>query len=252
MIAKRIIACLDVDRGRVVKGVKFKNLGDVGDPLAVAIEYNKQNVDEVTFLDITASSDSRPITIELVKDVAKNVFIPFCVGGGIKTLVDIKQLLEAGADKVSINTAAVTNPSLVKEAAQIFGSQCIVVSIDAKKVAERKWNLFIKGGRVDTGIDAVEFSRKMEADGAGEILLNSIDKDGTRLGFDIELTNAITNVVNIPVIASGGAKDAQSFVDVFTKTNCDAALGASIFHYGECTVFDVKKEIQKKGMVVRI
>jgi cyclase len=252
MLAKRIIPCLDVDKGRVVKGIKFKELRDAGDPVEVAKAYEEQGADELVFLDITASAEKRNIILDVVKRVAETVFMPFTVGGGVRTLDDIRKLLESGADKVSINTAAVKNPQLVYEGAKRFGSQCIVVAIDAKKVAPNKWEVYIHGGRTPTGIDAVEWAKKAEELGAGEILLTSMDRDGTKSGYDIELTRAVAEVVKIPVIASGGAGKKEHFYEAFTEGKADACLAASLFHFKELTVPELKEYLKEKGIHVRL
>jgi len=251
MLAKRIIPCLDVREGRVVKGVKFLSIKDAGNPVALAKAYNKQNADELVFLDITASYEKRKTIIDLVEKVAKQIFIPFTVGGGISTIEDIRNLLKAGADKISINTAAINNPGLLKEAAEKFGSQCIVVAIDAKKI-KNKWEIFVKGGRQATGFDAVEWAKKVQELGAGEILLTSMNKDGTKEGYDLELTRKISESVNIPIIASGGAGSLESIAKVFSEGKADAALAASIFHYKKYSIKQVKRYLQKKGIGVRI
>ncbi|MDD5019022.1 MAG: imidazole glycerol phosphate synthase subunit HisF [Candidatus Omnitrophica bacterium] len=278
MLTKRIIPCLDVKDGRVVKGVRFVSLRDAGDPVETAKEYEKQKADELVFLDITASHEGRRTMVEVVRRVAANLFMPFTVGGGIRGIGDIRDLLNAGADKISLNTAAVNNPKLISEAARRFGSQCIVVAIDAKrrdpvgrlagmpvgretrnrrtgKLADRQtnsWEVVTHGGRKPTGLDAVAWARRAEKLGAGEILLTSMDFDGTKDGFDIALTRAVSDAVSIPVIASGGAGTKAHFFDVFGCGRADAALAASIFHYGEFTVGDVKKYLKKKGVEVRI
>lgn len=252
MLAKRIIPCLDVDKGRVVKGTKFLDLVDAGDPVLVAEEYDKQRADELTFLDITASSDDRDTIIDVVEKTAERVFMPVTVGGGIRTVKDIRNLLNAGADKVSINTAAVFNPDFVKEAAFRFGSQCIVVAIDAKQTAGDKWEVFTHGGRKSTGIDAIEWAKKMEAFGAGEILLTSMDKDGTKSGYDIPLTSNIAESVNIPVIASGGVGTPEHIMEGFTKGKADAALAASIFHFKEYSIGEVKHFLAENNVPVRM
>jgi cyclase len=251
MLAKRIIPCLDVDKGRVVKGVKFQNLRDAGDPVEVAKSYEEQSADELVFLDITASAEERKIMIEVVQRVAETVFIPFTVGGGVSSLEDIRTLLSAGADKVSINTAAVKNPQLIYESAKRFGSQCIVVAIDAKR-SERGWEVYIHGGRTPTGLDAVEWAKRVESLGAGEILLTSMDADGTKKGYDIELCRAVASAVSIPVIASGGAGTMEHFYEVFTQTNVDAALAASLFHFKEVSIPELKAYLKNKGVHVRI
>ncbi len=251
MLAKRIIPCLDVDKGRVVKGTNFVNLRDAGDPVALARRYNEQGADELVFLDITASSDNRQTVVKMVRQVAKEIFIPFTVGGGIRTAEDIRAMLRAGADKVTLNTAALKNPALVQEAAREFGSQCIMVAIDAKRT-NNSWNVFIKGGREDTGKDVLQWAQEVERLGAGEIMLTSMDRDGTKSGFDLELTRTVSNMLNIPVIASGGAGTLESMADVCKEGNADAVLAASIFHYGEYTVQDVKKYMRKNGIEVRM
>src|SRR3989338_8185132 len=253
MLAKRIIPCLDVKEGRVVKGVNFVNLKDAGDPVELAKEYNRQCADELVFLDITASHEKRNIMIEVVRNVAKEVFIPFTVGGGIREIEDIREILNAGADKVSINTAAVENPGFLKKASNKFGSQCIVLAIDAKQNKDMKnsFEVYTYGGRNATGKDAVEWAKEGEKFGAGEILLTSMDKDGTKLGFDLELTKKISEAVNIPVIASGGGGLLPHFADAFKEGKADAALAASIFHYGEYTVKDIKNYLKENGIVVR-
>jgi cyclase len=251
MLAKRIIPCLDVDKGRVVKGVKFQNLRDAGDPVEVAKSYEEQSADELVFLDITASAEERKIMIEVVQRVAETIFIPFTVGGGVSSLEDIRRLLSAGADKVSINTAAVKNPQLIYESAKRFGSQCIVVAIDAKR-SERGWEVYIHGGRTPTGLDAVEWAKRVESLGAGEILLTSMDADGTKKGYDIELNRAVASAVSIPVIASGGAGTMEHFYEVFTQTNVDAALAASLFHFKEVSIPGLKAYLKNKGVHVRL
>jgi cyclase len=251
MLAKRIIPCLDVDKGRVVKGVKFQNLRDAGDPVEVAKSYEEQSADELVFLDITASAEERKIMIEVVQRVAETIFIPFTVGGGVSSLEDIRRLLSAGADKVSINTAAVKNPQLIYESAKRFGSQCIVVAIDAKR-SEKGWEVYIHGGRTPTGLDAVEWAKRVESLGAGEILLTSMDADGTKKGYDIELCKAVASAVSIPVIASGGAGAMEHFYEVFTQTNVDAALAASLFHFKEVSIPELKAYLKNKGVHVRL
>lgn len=251
MLTKRIIPCLDVKDGRVVKGVNFVNLRDAGDAVENARFYDKAGADELVFLDITASHEERNTTLRLARRVAENVFLPFTVGGGIRTIEDIRALLNAGCDKVSINTAAVKDPEFVKKAAKRFGSQCIVVAIDAKHGA-RGWEVYIHGGRTPTGIDAVKWAKRMESFGAGEILLTSMDYDGTRAGYDIALTRAISEAVTIPVIASGGAGEASHLYDALTEGKADAVLAASIFHFREYTVRAVKKYLKKRKVPVRI
>ncbi|PTB94675.1 imidazole glycerol phosphate synthase subunit HisF [Marinobacter sp. B9-2] len=254
-LAKRIIPCLDVDKGRVVKGVNFVDIRDAGDPVEVARRYNEQGADEITFLDITASHESRDTTYETVERMAAEVFIPLTVGGGVRTVDDIRKLLNAGADKVSINTAAVFNPEFVREAAERFGSQCIVVAIDAKRVSEEgeepRWEIFTHGGRKPTGLDAVEWARKMVEMGAGELLLTSMDRDGTKIGFDLGLTKAISDAVIVPVIASGGVGELQHLADGVTQGGADAVLAASIFHFGQHTIPEAKAFMKTQGIEVR-
>ena len=253
MLTKRIIPCLDVNMGRVVKGINFVDLKDVGDPVKIAEFYNEEGADEIVFLDITATSDGRSTMIDVVKRTAEKIFIPLTVGGGIRTLEDFRGILAAGADKISINSSAVKDPTLVKRAAERFGSQCVVVAIDGRKRKNGTgWNVVIAGGRIDTGLDAIEWAKTVEALGCGEILLTSMDADGTKNGYDLELTSAITISVNIPVIASGGCGTIDDFYQVFEKTNCDAALAASLFHYRELTIKDVKEYLKEKGVSVRI
>jgi len=276
MLANRIIPCLDINKGRVVKGVHFVNLRDAGDPIENALFYEKEGADELVFLDITASYEKRKTTLELVKKVAECVFMPFTVGGGISNAEDVRSLLLAGADKVSINTTAVKNPKIITKASSIFGAQCIVVAIDAKLQkaenrgqrtgkkrknllsdvcrlsSEKKWEVYINGGRTATGLDAVSWAKKAESLGAGEILLTSMDYDGTKDGFDIELTKAISSAVKIPVIASGGAGKIEDFSEVFTKTKATAALAASIFHYREIKIKEIKEYLKKKNIAVRL
>ena len=249
--AKRIIPCLDVKNGRVVKGVNFEGLKDAGDPVEAAIRYNQEGADELTFLDITASYENRKPIVDIVKKVAKEVFIPLTVGGGISSLNDIYDLLNVGCDKVSINSAAVKRPEFINEGAKRFGSQCIVVAIDVKKKAPNKWNVYIKGGRIDTGLDAIEWAKEAVNRGAGEILLTSMDTDGTKKGFDIEITEKISKIVNVPVIASGGAGEMKHFKAVFEHF-ADAALAASIFHFREIDIMDLKKYLQNEGISVRL
>ena len=252
MISKRIIPCLDVNKGRVVKGVSFINLRDAGDPVELAAFYDREGADEVVFLDITASHERRKTVIELAGRTAEKVFIPYTIGGGIDSIEDIREILRKGADKISINTSAVKNPELIAESSKVFGSQCIVVAIDAKKVGSNHWEVFIHGGRTPTELDAVRWAVEAEKLGAGEILLTSMDKDGTKDGYDIELTKAVVSSVNIPVIASGGAGSLEHLRDVFTRANADAALVASIFHYGEHTVREAKKYLKSQGINIRI
>lgn len=251
MLAKRIIPCLDVTGGRVVKGVRFVNLRDAGDPVEVAKRYEDEGADEIVFLDITASSDRRKIMLDLVKRTSEKVFMPLTVGGGIRGIDDIRELLKAGADKVSINTAAINNPDLVREAGERFGSQCIVVAIDAKHKAEENWEVYTYGGRVPTGLDAVEWAKRVESLGAGEILLTSMDADGTKQGYDLELTRKVSNEVGIPVIASGGAGNPEHIFLALTKGGASAALAASIFHYGEYSIKEIKRYLKERGVVVR-
>ncbi len=251
-LTKRIIPCLDVKNGRVVKGIRFVNLKDAGDPVEAAIAYNNAGADELCFLDITASYENRGTMMEVVKRTAANVFIPLTVGGGIRTLDDIDALLRAGADKVSINTAAVSNPKFVKESAERFGSQCTVVAIDAKRAGKNSWIVYTHGGRRSTNIDAIEWAKRMEEYGAGEILLTSMDKDGTRDGYDLELTRAIVDAVRIPVIASGGAGTLEHLYDAIIKGGADAVLAASIFHFGEYTIKEAKEYLKNRGIAVRI
>jgi cyclase len=251
MLAKRIIPCLDIKDNRVVKGVKFLNLKDAGDPVEVAKAYDSQGADELVFLDITASYEKRKTLIGLVEDIASSIFMPFTVGGGIRNVNDIRALLNAGADKISLNTAAITRTELIREASKKFGSQCIVVAIDAKKTS-KSWEVYINGGRTPTGIDAIQWAKRVQKLGAGEILLTSMDFDGTKNGFDVKLTKKLASSVCIPVIASGGAGKAEDFYEVFTKTTAQAGLAASIFHYQELTVKQVKEYLIKRGVSVRI
>jgi len=251
-LAKRIIPCLDVDNGRVVKGVQFVDIRDAGDPVEIARRYDEQGADELTFLDITASSDDRETMVHVVEQVAGQVFIPLTVGGGIRKVEDIRRMLNAGADKVAINTAAVHNPEFVREAAEKFGSQCIVVAIDAKQVGDHKWEIFTHGGRKPTGIDAVEWARKMVDYGAGEILLTSMDRDGTKNGFDNALTRAVSDAVAVPVIASGGVGNLDHLVEGVKEGHADAVLAASIFHFGEYTIEEAKKRMKQAGIEVRL
>jgi len=249
----RVIPCLDVNNGRVVKGVNFVNLRDAGDPVEIATAYDKAGADEVVFLDITASSDGRKTVVSMVREVAKKLFIPFTVGGGIRTVDDFKELLREGADKVSVNSAAIKRPELIREAAEKFGSQCVVLAIDAKRRSDGEgWTIYLNGGRVDTGIDAVEWAKKGEELGAGEILLTSMDCDGTKAGFDVELTRAVADAVGIPVIASGGAGALEHFSDAVTHGHADAVLAASLFHFKELEINEVKKHMSDKGIDVRL
>ena len=252
MLAKRIIPCLDVNAGRVVKGVNFVELRDAGDPVEIARRYDEQGADEVTFLDITASSDDRDIILNIVEACASQVFIPLTVGGGVRAVADVRRLLNAGADKVSMNTAAVNNPDLVAEASGKVGSQCIVVAIDAKETSPGKWEVFTHGGRKNAGLDAVLWAKRVESLGAGEILLTSMDRDGTKNGFDLRLTRAVAEAVRIPVIASGGVGNLQHLADGVTEGRADAVLAASIFHYGEYTVRQAKEYMQSRGIEVRL
>ena len=253
-LAKRVIPCLDVTAGRVVKGINFMGLRDAGDPVEVARRYDEQGADELTFLDITASSDERDTIVPVVEAVAEQVFIPLTVGGGVRSVADVRRLLNAGADKVSINTAAVQNPALVEEASGWVGSQCIVVAIDAKRVPGAdpvRWEVFTHGGRKATGLDAIEWGRRMQAAGAGEILLTSMDRDGTRLGFDLELTRAFSDALDIPIVASGGVGTLEHLAEGVLAGRADAVLAASIFHYGEHTVAEAKKRMAARGIEVR-
>ncbi len=252
MLAKRIIPCLDVNKGRVVKGVKFLNLIDAGDPVEIAKVYDEEGADELVFLDITASAEDRDIILDVVRKTAETVFMPLTVGGGVRTLEDIRKLLENGADKVSINTAAVKNPSLVESAAIRFGSSTIVVAIDAKKVDENRWEVYINGGRTPTGIDVLQWAKAVEDLGAGEILLTSMDKDGTKSGYDIELTKLVSKSVKIPVIASGGAGSMEHFYEAFKEGKADACLAASLFHFKEIEIKTLKSYLKNKGISVRL
>ncbi|MFI3208263.1 MAG: imidazole glycerol phosphate synthase subunit HisF [Eubacteriales bacterium] len=253
MFTKRVIPCLDVKNGRVVKGVNFVELKDAGDPVEIAKAYDKAGADELVFLDITASSDARNTVVDLVREVAAQVFIPFTVGGGIRTVDDFRQLLREGADKISINSSAINTPELIKEASEKFGSQCVVVAIDAKRREDGSgWNIYKNGGRVDVGIDAIEWAKKVESLGAGEILLTSMDCDGTKAGYDLELTRAISKAVSVPVIASGGAGTLEHFYDALTEGNADAVLAASLFHYKELEVKEVKEYLRSREISVRL
>ena len=253
-LAKRIIPCLDVDNGRVVKGVQFVDIRDAGDPVEVAKRYDEQGADEITFLDITASAHDRETMVHVVEEVAGQVFIPLTVGGGIRSVDDIRRMLNAGADKVAINTAAVHDPEFVREAAEKFGSQCIVVAIDAKQVSEDppRWEIFTHGGRKPTGIDAIEWAKKMTGYGAGEILLTSMDRDGTKIGFDLALTRAVCDAVSVPVIASGGVGKLEHLAEGVTEGGADAVLAASIFHFGEHTIEEAKRAMAERGVEVRL
>ena len=253
MHTKRIIPCLDVNNGRVVKGINFVNLKDAGDPVSVGAAYDKAGADELVFLDITAPSDSRSIVVDMVRRVAEKVFIPFTVGGGIRTVDDFKAILREGADKVSVNSAAIDNPNLVSDAADKFGSKCVVVAIDARRREDKSgWTIYKHGGRIDTGIDAIEWAIKMDKSGAGEILLTSMDCDGTKAGYDIELTRLVSENVSIPVIASGGAGTKEHFYEALTEGKAEAALAASLFHYKELEISDLKKYLNDKDVAVRI
>lgn len=251
-LAKRIIPCLDVTNGRVVKGVNFVELRDAGDPVEIAHRYDEQGADELTFLDITATSDGRDLMLHIIEAVASQVFIPLTVGGGVRTVDDVRRLLNAGADKISINSTAVANPQMVQDAAQKYGSQCIVVAIDAKRSGEGRWEVFTHGGRKPTGLDVVEWAKKMEGLGVGEILLTSMDRDGTKSGFDLELTRAVSDAISIPVIASGGVGGLQDLADGIRVGKADAVLAASIFHYGEYTVQEAKRFMAGQGIPMRL
>ena len=252
MLATRIIPCLDVTGGRVVKGTNFVDLRDAGDPVEIARRYDEQGADELTFLDITATSDERDLILKVIEDVAAQVFIPLTVGGGVRKAEDVRRLLNAGADKVSINSAGVNNPDLIAETSSIYGSQAIVVAIDAKRRGDGTWEVYTRGGRTPTGIDAVEWAKKVEKLGAGEILLTSMDGDGTKAGFDLELTRAVSDSVSIPVIASGGVGNLQHLVDGIVVGHADAVLAASIFHFGEYTIEEAKRYMQDRGIPVRL
>ena len=251
MLAKRIVPCLDVRDGRVVKGINFVNIRDAGDPVELARFYSEQGADEIVFLDITATSDARDTVADVVERTASQVFVPLTVGGGIRTLEDFQRLLRAGADKISVNSAAVKDPTLISRAAERFGSQCVVLAIDARKKENGTYEVVVAGGRTPTGMDAIEWAREGERLGAGEILLTSMDADGTKAGFDLEMTKAVTDAVSIPVIASGGCGSLEHFAEVFQKTNCDAALAASLFHFGELTVPQVKEYLAAQNIPVR-
>ncbi len=251
MLAKRIIPCLDVTGGRVVKGINFALLRDAGDPVEIAARYNEQGADELAFLDITATSDGRDLILPIIEAVASQVFIPLTVGGGVRTVADVRRLLNAGADKVSFNSAAVADPDVIRAASDKYGAQCIVVAIDAKKHADGGWHVYTHGGRKDTGLDAIEWARRVTALGAGEILLTSMDRDGTKIGFDLELTRAVADAVSVPVIASGGVGSLEHLADGITKGGADAVLAASIFHYGQHTVAEAKALMAARGIAVR-
>ena len=251
-LARRIIPCLDVDKGRVVKGVNFVNIRDAGDPVEIARRYDSEGADEITFLDITASSDGRETMVHVVSQVAEQVFIPLTVGGGIRSFTDIRRMLNAGADKVAINTAAVLNPDIIKEASDKVGSQCIVVAIDAKRAGHGGWEVYTHGGRKPTGLNVVEWAERMVSNGAGEILLTSMDRDGTKLGFDLELTRAVASCVRVPIIASGGVGNLDHLVQGVTEGRADAVLAASIFHFGEYTINAAKRHMQAAGIEVRL
>ena len=252
MLAKRVIPCLDVKEGRVVKGVEFVQLRDAGDPVELAAEYDRQDADELVFLDITASHEKRDIMVDVARRTAEKVFIPYTVGGGIRNLDDMRLMLESGADKITVNTAAVNDPTLITAGAAKFGSQCVVVAVDAKQTGPGTWEIYLNGGRTPTGIDAVGWARRCEELGAGEIMLTSMDRDGTKDGYDIPLTRAVTDVVNIPVIASGGAGTLEHFLEVIREADADAVLAASLFHYGELTIRQVKEYLARNGIEVRL
>lgn len=251
MLAKRIIPCLDIDKGRVVKGVNFVNLIDAGDPVAIAKAYDKIGADEIVFLDITASSDGRKTAVDILARASEQVFIPLTVGGGIRSVADFREMLAAGADKIAVNSAAIQNPSLITEAANKFGAQCVVLAVDAKRNAAGRWDVYLNGGRVNTGLDAVEWIVKGASLGAGEVLLTSMDRDGTKAGYDLELTRAAAEAVNIPVIASGGAGCMRDFADVLTEGKADAALAASLFHFNEIGMRELKDYLAQRGIPVR-
>lgn len=251
MLAKRIIPCLDIDKGRVVKGVNFVNLIDAGDPVAIAKAYDKIGADEIVFLDITASSDGRKTAVDILARASEQVFIPLTVGGGIRSVADFREMLAAGADKIAVNSAAIQNPSLITEAANKFGAQCVVLAVDAKRNAAGRWDVYLNGGRVNTGLDAIEWIVKGASLGAGEVLLTSMDRDGTKAGYDLELTRAAAEAVNIPVIASGGAGCMQDFADVLTEGKADAALAASLFHFNEIGMRELKDYLAQRGIPVR-
>jgi imidazole glycerol-phosphate synthase subunit HisF len=252
VLAKRIIPCLDVTGGRVVKGINFVALRDAGDPVEIAARYNEQGADELTFLDITATSDGRDLILHMIEAVASQVFIPLTVGGGVRTVADVRRLLNAGADKVSFNSAAVADPDVIRAASDKYGAQCIVVAIDAKKHADGGWHVYTHGGRKDTGLDAIDWAKRVTMLGAGEILLTSMDRDGTKIGFDLELTRAVADAVSVPVIASGGVGSLEHLADGITKGGADAVLAASIFHYGQHTVAEAKALMASRGIAVRV
>lgn len=252
MLAKRIIPCLDVRDGKVVKGINFVGIKEVGDPVECAMEYNKQGADEIVFLDITATNEKRKTMDDVVERTAKNVFVPLTVGGGIRGVEDFRRLLLAGADKISVNSAAVKDPQIIERAASKFGSQCVVIAVDAKQRPDMGYTVYLNGGREDTGIDLIDWIRKAESLGAGELLLTSMDADGTKVGFDKDMLNAVLREIKIPVIASGGCGRLEDFSDVFKNTNVDAALAASVFHYGQLTVGEVKKHLKDNGIAVRL
>lgn len=251
MLTKRIIPCLDMTEGKVVKGVQFVNFRDAGNPVELAKEYDRQGADELVFLDITATVENRSILLDVVRKTAKQVTIPFSVGGGIRTAEDMRMILRAGADKISVNTGGFKNPQLITDCANEFGNQCVVLSLDAKRVGKNRWNVFINGGRTDTGVSAIEWAKTATKLGAGEILLTSIDTDGTKQGFNIELTKRVSKAVSVPIIASGGAGKLDDFVDIFEQGKADAALAASLFHFGELTIQEVKDYLKVKGIAVR-
>lgn len=251
MTTKRIIPCLDMTQGKVIKGIQFVNFRDAGDPVALAKKYSETGADELVFLDITATVENRPILIDVVERTAKNVTIPFSVGGGIRTIEDMRQILLAGADKVSVNTGAVNNPALITECANAFGNQCVILSLDAKQIAPGRWNAFINGGMKDSGRSAIDWAKEATRLGAGEILLTSIDQDGTKKGFNTELTRAVSRNVSVPVIASGGAGKKEDFLDVFTRGEADAALAASLFHFGELTIKKLKQYLKEQNVLIR-
>ena len=251
MLAKRIVPCLDMTEGKVVKGVQFVSFRDAGDPVKLAKKYSDEGADELVFLDITATIDNRDILLDVVRRTAEVVTIPFSVGGGIRTVEDMRMILRAGADKVSVNTGAFKNPKLISDCAKEFGSQCVVLSLDAKKVGPNRWNVFINGGRTDTGVSAVDWAKKATKLGAGEILLTSIDTDGTKQGFNVELTKRVSKAVSVPIIASGGAGKLEDFAKIFEKGNADAALAASLFHFGELTIKQVKDYLRSKNIPIR-